>query len=220
MKKINKRIVSEIVAKILLEKNAITLNPKKPFRYASGILSPVYVDCRVIISFPKERKIIRDFYVESIISSKNKFDIIAGTATSGIPHAAWIADKLKLPMIYIRGKSKEYGRGNQIEGKISEKQEAAVIEDLVSTGESSLKSITAIRNTGGISSDVFSIITYGMKKSKEAFRSNKVRLTSLTNFKTVVSVACKQKYIKKNDQAVILNWIKDPQSWGKRMGFE
>lgn len=220
MKKTNKETISEKVAKILLIKNAVTLNPKKPFRYASGILSPVYIDCRILISLPKERKAIRDFYIKSIKSSKKKFDVIAGTATAGIPHAAWIAEKLKLPMIYIRSKPKDHGKGNQIEGVFKRKQKIAVIEDLISTGESSLQSIKAIRNAGGISSNIFSIITYGMKKSKDNFRLNNIKLTSLTDFATVVSVAYKQKYIKKEDQVVILDWIRDPPSWGKRMGFE
>lgn len=211
---------SEKIAKILLDKKAVTLSPKKPYRYASGILSPIYVDCRILISHPKERRIIRDLYVEAINSSKNKFDVIAGTATAGIPHAAWIAEKLKLPMLYVRGKAKDHGKGSQIEGILKKGQKAAVIEDLISTGESSIKSIKAIREAGGKASYVFSIITYGMKKAKDNFKSSKVKLVSLTDFNIVVDAAYKQKYIKEEEKNIVLDWAKNPASWGKKMGFE
>lgn len=210
---------SEKVAKLLLSINAISLSPKKPFRYSSGILSPVYTDCRLLISHPKERTIIRNLYVKTILS-KGKFDVIAGTATAGIPHAAWIADKLKLPMIYVRGKAKDHGKGNQIEGKIEKKQKAAVIEDLISTGGSSVETIRAIRKEGAKSTHIFSIITYGMSKSKESFKANGIKLISLTDFPTVVKVAEQTGYIKTRDKDIILQWATDPTSWGKKMGFE
>ncbi len=220
MKKLNKEKIARNVASLLLKIKAVTLNPQKPYRFVSGILSPVYIDCRILISYPKERKIIRDLFIKTINRSGSIFDLIAGTATAGIPHAAWIAEKLKLPMIYVRGKPKDHGKGNQIEGILKKGQKAIVIEDLISTGESSAETIKAIRSAGGKALHVFSIITYGMKKSKDNFRLNKIKLTSLTDFSTVVGVAYQQKYIKKEDQSVILDWIKDPPSWGKRMGFE
>lgn len=212
---------SEKVAKLLLKLSAITLRPKKPFRFSSGILSPVYTDCRILISSPKERKIIRDLYVEAISKQKNKIDVIAGTATAGIPHAAWIAEKMKLPMVYVRGKAKDHGKGNQIEGALKKGQRVAVIEDLISTGESSVGAARAIREAGGKVDYIFSIITYEMKKSVDNFTSNKIKLISLTKFKDVVAAAAlKNNYIKKEDQQVILEWVKDPPSWGKKMGFE
>lgn len=210
----------EKVAKLLLKLSAITLRPKKPFRFSSGILSPIYTDCRLLISSPKDRKIIRDLYVKVISKQKNKFDVIAGTATAGIPHAAWIAEKMKLPMIYVRGKAKDHGKGNQIEGTLKKGQRVAVIEDLISTGESSASVARAIREAGGKVDYIFSIFTYGMKKSVDNFSANKIRLISLTNIKDVVAAASQNKYIKKEDQQVILEWVKDPPSWGKKMGFE
>lgn len=210
---------SEKVAKILLDIKAISLNPKKPFRYSSGILSPVYTDCRLLLSFPKERTTIRNLYVRTIQSS-GKFDVIAGIATAGIPHAAWVADKLNLPMIYVRGKAKDHGKRNQIEGKIREGQSVAVIEDLISTGESSAGAVRAIRKERAKSSCIFSIITYGMNKSKENFKANRIKLISLTDFPTVVKVAEKIGYIKNKDKNLILQWVKDPASWGRKMGFE
>lgn len=224
MSKLNKKLdrekIAEKVAEILLSINAIALNPKKPYAYASGILSPVYTDCRILISNPKIRKVIINYILEMIRFTNKTFDIIAGTATAGIPHAAWIADKLNLPMIYVRGKAKDHGKGNQIEGLIKKNQKAAVIEDLISTGESSAGTILAIRNTGGKASHVFSIITYEMKKSQENFKLNKITLNSLTTFSKVVEVAQKNNYIKENEQKTILEWIKDPPAWGKKMGFE
>lgn len=211
---------SEKVAKILLKIKGITLSPEKPFKYSSGILSPVYTDCRILMSHPEERTIIRDLYIEAIRDTSGEVDVIAGTATAGIPHAAWIAEKMKLPMIYIRGKAKDHGKGNQIEGTIGKDQKAVVIEDLISTGESSLGSIQAIKAAGGKADHIYSIITYSMKKSEDNFKSNKILLTSLTNFETVVNVALENNSIKKEDQNVILEWAKDPASWGKRMGFE
>lgn len=210
---------SERVAKILLFVKAISFNPKKPFRYSSGILSPVYTDCRLLISHPKARSQIKDFYIKAL-KQIGPFDAIAGTATAGIPHAAWIADKLNLPMIYVRSKAKDHGKGNQIEGKIKKKQKVAVIEDLISTGESSIETVRAIRKEGANASYIFSIITYGMKKSKENFNKHKIKLISLTDFSTVVNVAEKVGYIKNKDKDLILQWVKDPSSWGKKMGFE
>lgn len=210
---------SEKAAKILLSIHAVSLNPKKPFRYSSGILSPVYTDCRLLMSHPKERNEIRDFYIKAI-KQAGTFDVIAGTATAGIPHAAWIADKLNLPMIYVRGKAKDHGKGNQIEGKLKKEQNVAVIEDLISTGGSSAETVRAIRKAGGNSSYIFSIITYGMKKSAMNFKSNKIKLISLTDFPTIVKVAGQIGYINAKDKDIILQWAKDPASWGKKMGFE
>lgn len=210
---------SEKVAKILLSIKAVSFNLKKPFKYSSGIVSPIYTDCRLLISYPKERILIRNLYTQTILS-EGKFDLIAGTATAGIPHAAWIADKLKLPMIYVRGKAKDHGKGNQIEGKINKKQKVAVIEDLISTGESSAETVRAIRKESGIVSSIFSIMTYGMKKSEDNFNKYKVKLISLTDFPTIVRIAGKIGYIKNEDKDVILQWAKDPSSWGRKMGFE
>ena len=209
----------EKVAKILLNINAITLNPKKPYRYSSGILSPVYTDCRLLMSYPKERKFIVNLYAEEI-NKIGGFDVIAGTATAGIPHAAWIAHKLNLPMIYVRGKTKDHGKGIQIEGKLNKKQNAAVIEDLISTGESSTETVRAIRKQGAYCSYIFSIITYGIAKSFKNFDSIGVRLISLTDFPAIIKVAEKLGYIKSKDKEMILDWSKNPLLWGKTMGFE
>lgn len=206
----------EQVAKILLSIKAVSFNPQNPYKYASGILSPVYTDCRVLMAYPDKRKIIRDFYIDAIKKSGVQFDVVAGTATAGIPHAAWIADELNLPMVYVRGKAKDHGKENLMEGIINKGEKAIVIEDLVSTGESAINSVQTIRNGGGVVEYVFSIITYGMKKAEENFSQNSLKLVSLTDFADVVKEAENSGYINKEATPTILDWIKDPQGWGKK----
>lgn len=211
---------SDIASKILLKLKAVTLSPNKPFTYASGIISPVYTDCRVLIGYPEERKQIRDLYIEAIKNSGAEFDIVAGTATAGIPHAAWIAEELNLPMIYVRGKAKDHGKENLVEGPLEKGQKVIVIEDLVSTGESSINSVNAIRNLGGEVSHVFSIITYGIGKGEEAFKENNLELISLTTFEQVVEEAKKMDYINEEETEIVLDWVQDPKGWAQRRGLE
>jgi orotate phosphoribosyltransferase len=206
---------SEDVAKILLKLKAVTLNPKKPYKFASGILSPVYTDCRVLIAYPEKRREIRDFYIEAIKSSGVSYDLIAGTATAGIPHAAWIADELGIPMVYVRGKAKDHGKENLVEGIIEKGQKAIVIEDLVSTGESSINSVNAIRAAGGEVTHVFAIITYGIQKAQDNFNASNLSLITLTTFREVVKEAQEMGYIEEDEVSIILDWIADPSSWGK-----
>lgn len=212
--------IAEQVAKILLSIKAVSLNPTKPFRYASGILSPIYADCRLLMSFPKERTIIRNYFISTISSASEKFDVIAATATSGIPHAAWIAQEMQLPMVYVRSKPKDHGKGNQIEGTVKKDQRIALIEDIISTGESSAACLKALRAAQTHADNIFAIFTYGMKKSQEMFTIHNVNLISLTNFETVMHVAKQLGKIKENDKSTILDWVTDPQGWGKRRGFE
>jgi orotate phosphoribosyltransferase len=210
---------SQKVAKILLSIKAVTLNPKKPFKYSSGILSPVYTDCRILMSFPKQRRQIRDLYIKEI-KKLGGIDLIAATATAGIPHGAWVADKLNLPMVYVRGSAKDHGKGNQIEGIVKKGQKAVVVEDLISTGESATTTANAVKEAGAKVSHVISIITYGMKKSQDNFKANQLKLITLTTFQDVVTVAQKLGYIKRQETSIILEWAKDPPAWGKIQGFE
>lgn len=212
--------VAENVAKILLGIRAVTLNPQKPYKYTSGILSPIYTDCRLLISFPKERREIIKYYLTAIKNSKISVDVVAGTATAGIPWASWIADALNQPMIYVRSEQKKHGKRNQIEGLIKKGQKVVIVEDLISTGKSSIETIIAIRNSGATASYVFSIMTYNIIKAEINFKKNKIKLVSLTDFKTVTNVAYKNNYINLKGQKIILEWAKEPTSWGKKMGFE
>lgn len=212
--------LSEKISEILLKINAVSLNAKEPFKYDSGILSPVYIDNRLLISYPQERQIIRDLYIDAMQSTEGQFDLIAATATAGIPHAAWIADKLNLPMVFVRGKVKDHGKGNRVEGVVTEGAKTAVIEDLISTGESSIETAEAIRQAGGKVNYIFAIITYEMEKSKENFAKNNLQLISLTTFADVLKVAQDSGQISQKENETILEWVKDPPSWGKKMGFE
>lgn len=208
------------VARILLELHAVSLNAQKPFKYDSGILSPVYIDNRILISYPKERQIIRDLYITAMKSTGKKFDAVAATATAGIPHAAWIADKLNLPMVYVRGKAKDHGKKNRVEGIVKKGSSVIVIEDLISTGESAIETAQAVREIGGRIDYIISIVTYEMAKSLENFKKNKLKLISLTTFADIVSISQEIGQISEKEKEIILDWAQNPTTWGKRMGFE
>lgn len=216
----NKNSSSQKVAKILLQIGAITLSPKKPYRFTTGILSPVYTDCRILMSHPKQRKEIIKLLIEAIKKTRISFDAVAGTATAGIPHAAWIADKMNLPMVYVRAQTKGHGKKNKIEGLLKKNQKVIVIEDLISTGKSSCGTVLAVRQQKTIAPYIFAITTYNMNKSKIIFRKKRIKLVSLTDFQTTVKVASREGYIKPEEQRIVLGWTKNPATWGKRMGFE
>jgi len=164
-------MIARKVAEILLNAKAVKLNVKEPFTYTSGLISPIYTDNRVLISYVEERDTIVDGFIDLIKERGLKPDYIAGTATAGIPWAAFVAEKMKLPMVYVRNKPKGHGAGKQIEGMLTKGKSVLIIEDLVSTGGSALNSVNAIRNEGkGIVHEVFAIFSYGMDKAETAFR--------------------------------------------------
>ncbi|NIM46768.1 MAG: orotate phosphoribosyltransferase [Candidatus Aenigmarchaeota archaeon] len=207
----------EKIAEILLNIKAVSLNAKKPYRWVSGILAPIYTDCRLIMSHPKERRIVIE-EMEKLIEeeiSRDMIDVIAGVATSGIPHAAWLAEKLDKPLIYARKEKKDHGKENLIEGKLKKGQKIILIEDLVSTGGSSVSSIHAIRLGGGILDHQISIFTYELEKSKINFKDLKVKAFPLTNFSTLVKVAVDKGYLKQGEKKLVLAWKEDPENWGK-----
>jgi orotate phosphoribosyltransferase len=207
------------VSKILFHIGAVIFRTRQPFRYSSGILSPIYTDNRLIISHPKERKVIIDLLAGQI-KKVGIPDVIAGTATAGIPHAAFLAQKLNLPMVYVRTEPKNHGRGNQIEGKIQKGQKAIVIEDLISTGNSSLAAVKALRRVGVKVDDLMAIFTYGLKEAETNFKNNKVKLHTLTDIDNSTAAALSEGFLNKDQVAVIGDWAKDPKGWGKKMGFE
>src|SRR3989338_853673 len=159
----------EEVAELLLKAQAVILRPQKPFKFASGILSPIYCDNRLLLSKPQERKQIRDFYVRKIKKDGIKADVIAGIATASIPWAALVAEKLKKPMIYIRKEAKDHGRENLIEGGLTPGQSVLVIEDLVSTGGTSLSSVASARKEGAVVENCLAIFTYEMEIANPFF---------------------------------------------------
>ncbi|TAL58405.1 MAG: orotate phosphoribosyltransferase [Nanoarchaeota archaeon] len=204
----------EKVAQMLLKAGAVTLRPQEPFVYASGIKSPIYTDNRILISLPNERKEIVSAYCEMI--KKWKPDVIAGVATAGIPWAAWISAELGLPMIFVRLAAKDHGKNNQIEGRFKKGDKIVVIEDLVSTGVSTIGVVDAVKQTGGNVLGCAVIFTYGLKKSVDAFKNAKVELACLSDFQTLVDVAVKNKYLDSGQKKLVLDWADDPDSWGAK----
>jgi orotate phosphoribosyltransferase len=208
------------VAELLLQSGAILLRPQKPFKFASGILSPIYCDNRLLLSKPKERKILTDYYVEKIRHEQIEADVIAGIATASIPWAALVAEHLNKPLIYIRKEAKDHGKENLIEGGLEAGQSVLVVEDLVSTGGTSLASVAAARKEGAIVERCLAIFTYEMEIANKAFRDANCELLTLSNFHTLIEVAAEKGFIKQEEIAMLKEWSKNPKEWGKKMGFE
>lgn len=212
--KINMTIEKKI-AKDLLEIEAVSLSPNAPFTWASGIKSPIYCDNRITMSYPKVRREIASGLAELIKTNYPDAEVIAGTATAGIPHAAWVAEILDLPMVYIRGKAKDHGKGNQIEGRISNGQKMVIIEDLISTGGSVIDAAVAAKNEGADVIGTAAIFTYELPKGIENFSANQLTFKTLTTYSTLIEVALEMGAIKAEDMTLLQEWKKDPASWGK-----
>ena len=201
------------IASDLLDIKAVYLKPEEPFTWASGIKSPIYTDNRITLSYPETRTLIENGFVEKIKEEFPEVEVIAGTATAGIPHGAIIADKMNLPFAYIRSKPKDHGAGNQIEGRVPKGQKMVVVEDLISTGGSSLKAVEAIRRDGCEVIGMVAAYTYGFPVAEEAFKNAKVTLVTLTNYEAVLDVALRTGYIEKEDIQTLNEWRKDPAHW-------
>jgi len=205
------------IAKILLEKKAVTLNATEPYTYVSGIRSPIYCDNRVLTYFPKERSKVCDEYV-NIIQDLGA-EVIAGTASSAISWAAWIADRLGLPMVYIRKAGKGYGKDKLIEGGDINGKKLVVVEDLVSTGGSSANAVQACKDNGAKVIAMVAIFTYEFEKSKKKFEGLGCDALFLTNFSTLVDVAAENDYLDKDNLALVKEWNHDSAGWGPKHGF-
>lgn len=201
------------IAEKLLQIKAIKLSIHQPFTWASGWKSPIYCDNRKALSFPFIREFIKSELCNVIFQSFEKADMIAGVATAGIPWGAMAADQLKLPFIYVRPKPKEHGLGNQIEGFYESGKRVVVVEDLISTGKSSLQVVDVIKNAGMEVVGMVSVFTYGFEESKKAFEEYGVALKSLTDYDSLISLAIDKKLITEDDQKALLNWRQDPANW-------
>lgn len=211
----NKNLKSLIIADALLETNAVQLNVKNPFTFVSGIKSPIYCDNRYIIGFPKYRKIIVDAFIDIL---KNKdFDIIAGTATAGIPWASFIANELNKPLCYIRAEKKGHGKGKQIEGAECKGKKLILIEDLISTGSSSIKAFEAAKEEGAIVLEIISIFSYEFEKAYKNFENAKIKFSSLSNFSTLIKIAKDKKFISEEDFKTAIEWNRNPEEWQNKM---
>ena len=205
---------SQRVAKALLDIHAVTLNPDQPFTWASGLKSPIYTDNRLTISYPEVRQAIFNGMVEQIKLHFSEADVIAGTATAGIPHAAWVAQNMELPMIYVRTKPKDHGQGKQIEGVLKEGQKVVVIDDLISTGGSVLNAVRAVNNAGG-KVIVVSVFTYDLPAAEQNFMANGLKYYSVTDYMTLIKVAKENNQISVDHLKSLQEWRKDPLSWSK-----
>ncbi|MET3940801.1 orotate phosphoribosyltransferase [Paenibacillus sp. PvP094] len=203
------------IASQLLKINAVALRPQQPFTWTSGIKSPIYCDNRLTMSYPEIRNDIAEAFAAIIREQYPDAEVIAGTATAGIPHAAWVAQKLNLPMAYIRDKAKGHGKENLIEGIIAEGQKVVVIEDLISTGGSSIKAAEAVRAAGATPLAVLAIFSYQLDKGVQAFEEAGIQLQTLSNYTALMDVALAQGTIQESDFELLKSWREDPSSFGK-----
>lgn len=208
------KIASE-VAGSLLDIGAVALRPHQPFTWTSGIKSPIYCDNRLTMSFPEIRDLIAESFAAVIRESYPGTEVIAGTATAGIPHAAFVSQKLGLPMAYIRDKAKGHGKENQIEGLIKPGQKVIVIEDLISTGGSSIKAAEAVRESGAEVLAVLAIFSYQLDKAVQGFEAAGIPLQTLSNYSALIDVAVERGVIQPEDLALLKSWREDPASFGK-----
>lgn len=204
---------SNQIAKDLLDIEAIFLRPNEPFTWASGIKSPIYCDNRITMSYPHVRRAIAKGLAAVIKTTYPEAEVIAGTATAGIPHAAWVAELLDLPMVYIRSKAKEHGKGNQIEGRIQPNQKMVVIEDLLSTGGSVLEACEAAKREGADVLGVAAIFTYELPQVQENFDQAGLFYVTLTNYTALIESALETGAIQESDVALLQEWRKDPAAW-------
>lgn len=208
------------IAKLLLDIRAVSINVEAPYHYRSGIISPIYCDNRLIISFPDARREIVSGMVDLIERQSLKPDVIAGTATAAIPFAAWVSDRMNLPMIYVRSGQKGYGKDRQIEGELHKGARVVFTEDLITTGGGVISAVDDVRKAGGDVIGIVAVFEYGLPAATEAFQGLNVDRWCLSDFVTVLDVMKQRGELSKEHRDAALNWKADPKSWGKKMGFE
>jgi len=212
--------IAREVATNLLEKGAVKISVDPPFTWSSGIKSPIYCDNRIMIAYPGAREIVVEGFKNLIKEKGLDPDVIGGTATAGIPWAAFLAYETVLPMIYIRAEKKEHGAGKQIEGYLKEGENVLIIEDLISTGGSSLRTAQAVREEGKCTVEhLFAIVTYEFDKAKKGFEDANIELSTLTDFSTLVEVAQERGDLTGEELKIVMDFSADPQGWGERNGF-
>jgi orotate phosphoribosyltransferase len=200
-------------AEKLLQADAVRLSPRKPFTWASGWKSPIYCDNRKLLSLPHIREYIKSELCNVVFEKFSEAEVIAGVATAGIAWGAMVADQLKLPFIYVRPKPKEHGMGNQIEGQYQQGQRILVLEDLISTGKSSLQVVDVLRQTGLEVIGMVSIFNYQFDVARTAFQNQQVPYVSLTDYPTLLEMARSKGLVQQDELEVLLKWSKDPANW-------
>ena len=201
------------IAAYLLDIQAVYLKPENPFTWASGIKSPIYTDNRITLSYPETRNFIENGFVDTIKAHFPEVEVIAGTATAGIPHGAIIADKMSLPFAYIRSKPKDHGAGNQIEGRVLKGQKMVIIEDLISTGGSVLDAAAAAKREGADVLGVVAIFTYELPKASQNFEEAGVQLLTLSTYSDLIQVAKEKGYITADGLQLLQKFKEDQENW-------
>jgi orotate phosphoribosyltransferase len=213
----NKSDIELKVAEFLLQIKAVKLQPNNPFTWASGWKSPIYCDNRVTLSHPSVRTYIRQKLAQLIQEEYGAVDVIAGVATAGIPQGVLVAQELGLPFIYVRSKAKEHGTGSLIEGEIIEGQRVVVIEDLISTGKSSLQAVEALRGAGLSVAGLVAIFTYGFDQAVQNFADAKCRFSTLSNYSALINYAAEHSFIAQNEINLLNKWRENPSKWGESL---
>lgn len=209
----NENEIEQKVAEFLLQIKAIKLQPNNPFTWASGWRSPIYCDNRITLSHPSIRTYIRQKLAELIQEKYGSVSIIAGVATAGIPQGVLVAQELGLPFIYVRSKPKEHGTGSLIEGEFSEGQRVVVVEDLISTGKSSLQAVEALRNAGLEVAGLAAIFNYGFDTAEQNFKNAKCRFSTLSNYSALIDYAAKHSFVSEDDLLLLRKWRENPSEW-------
>ena len=207
--------IAQQVAKSLLQINAIILQPNNPFKWAAGWNSPIYCDNRKTLSYPEIRTNIKQGLAAIVKNHYKGANVIAGVATAGIPHGALVAEELGLPFIYVRSKAKEHGKKNQIEGYFEEGQSVILVEDLISSGKSSLDSAQVLKDAGMNLKGMVSIFTYGFDAAAENFKKAECEYVSLCDYSTLLPIAKEQQYVEESDLTVLNEWRDNPAIWKK-----
>lgn len=211
----NEKDTALALADFLLQIKAIKLNPASPFTWASGLKSPIYCDNRITLSFPQIRNFIREAFVKMCVARYGKPDIIAGVATGGIPQGALVAQDLGLPFCYVRSEAKSHGLNNQVEGIVPKGSSVVVVEDLVSTGKSSLAAVEALRENGAIVKGMMAIFTYQLDAAAEAFQKANCDLVTISNYEALIKKAVDENYVTDDQMQSLLEWRKNPQAWSE-----
>ncbi|MEA3320042.1 MAG: orotate phosphoribosyltransferase [Bacillota bacterium] len=204
--------MNRTVAEDLLEIKAVFFQPNNPFTWSSGIKSPIYCDNRLTISYPRVRKNISESLSRLIVSKFPDVQVVAGTATAGIPHAALVSNELNLPMCYVRSKAKAHGKGNQIEGRVEAGQKVVVVEDLISTGGSAIAAVQALREAGCEVLGVVAIFTYGLEVADDNLSNYEIEAHALCDYQTLMDVAIEKNYIAEGDRKKLSKWVENPTS--------
>ena len=202
-------------AELLLQINAIKLNSKNPFTWASGWKSPIYCDNRIILSFPAVRNYIRDEFAKHIEEKFGKPDVIAGVATGAIGIGILVAEAMNLPFVYVRPEPKKHGRQNQVEGFLQKGQKVVVVEDLISTGGSSLLAVEALRNEGANIKGMAAIFTYGFQISEDRFKEANLEVFTLSNYENLLKKAIEKQYVSEKEMESLTEWAKSPSTWNQ-----